>query len=475
MAANRGFWDAIKGNFERRDQNWTQIAIEEAHNRGLSIQTVADTFKEFGGPEWENSTPEDAERFLANVDTGYNIDSSGKFQRNTSSQFDDSRTDGWSNVAQDPNADSASNSNFDPLHMSAVQSVSDQQNALQNSIMNNPNYVGAGGSTQTTSFGNVPDWESYVRNHPDLLNDFMNNQAIHGITDIKTYGQFHNQRYGSEGREVPTTDAGSAGYLQPTVETNLSDRDQAIFDANQRTQRTAANIGEQQLGQAEDSLSTPFSTEGLFDPSQFIGGDAYDYTVDPSVGGQEAIRDAMMARAQPRMDQEREQTENDLLVRGFNPGTEGYSNRMFDLSQKENDFYNATTLAAGQEQGRLFGMEGSRRGQDISENELAYGTGQNWRNQQLQESLLERQTPLNEYSALTTGSQVNMPISQQYNPFGIQGQNVEGAAQEGYNRNFAQSQQKRADRAGMTEGLFQLGGAYTGGAATNGWNPMGWG
>jgi len=367
------------------DDATTDRVMNYAASNGIPADVVARVGNEFPGLEGMTESDVNAQiqdRYgnfaLSGIpnntqfNTGMNDTTLQEFDAG-GSRFDDTT------VTQDPNRADPSNSVFDPLHMAAVQSVADQQTQLQNSIFNNPNFIGPGGSTQTTTFGNVPDWEAYVRNNPDLLDDFLNNQAVHGIQDIKTYGQFHHQRFGPQGRSVPTTDAQTAGYLQPTVETQLSPEDQAIFDANQRSRMGMANLGEAQLGAVAGSLNAPFGFGGMYDPSaRFADFQAPQRTVDPSVGGYEAIRDAMVGRNQSRLDQERQSTINDLLIQGHNPGTEAWDNRMRDLVQKENDFELAAQLAAGDVQGRLFGMEGAARREAFDEAERTYNVDRDW-------------------------------------------------------------------------------------------------
>ena len=467
MAVNETLWQEIAPYVQETDN--PDVVLSRAAGR-FSTQDIADTLRA-KLPRFANVSTADVENFInQNPNYGYQTQGGQVTPYTPPPPTDPSRFED-TNVTQDPNRADPSNSIFDPLHMSAVQSVVDQQTQLQNSIFNNPNFIGPGGSTQTTTFGNMPDWEAYVRNHPDMLDDFLNNQAQHGITDIATYGQFHYSRFGPQGREVPMADASTLGYLQPTVETKLSPEDQAIFDANQRSAMMMAGIGEDQLGQTRESLATPFSTEGMYDPSAaFQDFDPYQYTVDPSVGGYEAISDAMMEREQPWLDRRRQAITNDLLVQGHNPGSEAWKSQMDDLNRAENDFRLGAFLQAGQEQGRLFGMEGARRGQDFTEAERAYGVGSDWRNQQLKESLLQRQTPLNELNALRTGSQVAMPTTRGYTPFGLQSPNVEGAAQEGYNRNLYQSNLKYGRKQDAFNAAMDVGRA----AATGfGWGGFG--
>lgn len=137
---------------------------------------------------------------------------------------------------------------------------------------------------------------------------------------------------------------------QPTVQQTLSPELQNQFDL----QGSLFNLAQEQLPRAQQALGT---TPDNLDP----------FTVSPGVAGRNAVTDALIERQQPLFDRQREQAENDLLIRGFNPGTEGFTNRMDDLNRQENDARLAAILAGGQEQSRIADLESQRRSQQLQE------------------------------------------------------------------------------------------------------------
>lgn len=102
--------------------------------------------------------------------------------------------------------------------------------------------------------------------------------------------------------------------------------------------------------------------------------------------GQSAVAEALRQREQPRFDRARQKAEADLLARGFNPGTEGYNERMDELTRSENDFNLGLTALSGQEHSRLFDMESSLRGQGLGEMLAQQQSGLSARQQGLTES-----------------------------------------------------------------------------------------
>jgi len=125
----------------------------------------------------------------------------------------------------------------------------------------------------------------------------------------------------------------------------------------------------------------PLTTQGLFDLNPIDTSQLAERTVAPTVGGFNQIADALREREAPRFQRTREQQENDLLVRGFNPGTQGYDARMDEVNRAENDFNLGLLDKAGNDQARLFGMESQLRSQGLGEQQAQSQSEQSIRGQ----------------------------------------------------------------------------------------------
>ncbi len=110
-----------------------------------------------------------------------------------------------------------------------------------------------------------------------------------------------------------------------------------------------------------------------------------------SVGGQEDVFQAMVARRGDEFRNQREQMESDLISRGFTPGTEGYRSRMAEIDEQQNDFNLGARVQAGQEQERLFNMESRSRDQDFGQNAQVAQFAQQLRAQGMNEQQIEAQ------------------------------------------------------------------------------------
>ena len=217
-------------------------------------------------------------------------------------------------------------------------------------------------------------------------------------------------------------------------------------------------------------------------------------------------QEAIMRRLEPSLARQRTSTETQLINQGLRPGTEAYDNAARILGEQENDlrsqaalqglnldiganqqgfsqalqggqFANAADLAqfgaAQQAQQAANQAIAQNYGQGLTASQAQNATEAQRYNQALQaaqfgntaqqqalaQALQQRQLPLNEISALMSGSQIQNPQFGAY-----QGQNIAAApianatAQQGaFNQNLYN--QQVAGQNANTAGLFQLGGA----------------
>ena len=115
----------------------------------------------------------------------------------------------------------------------------------------------------------------------------------------------------------------------------------------------------------------------------------------PMSAGQrrEDVINAMMSRVNTDIAGRRDNTNSELIAAGIRPGTKAYQTAMEGIDGQETDARQQAILAGGQEATRDFGMDSQARQQALAE------------------MLAQRQTPLNELSALQSGSQVNNPFA----------------------------------------------------------------
>ena len=189
-----------------------------------------------------------------------------------------------------------------------------------------------------------------------------------------------------------------------TQTTTFTPEQQAIFDASQQAQTNLANIASEQSDRVSQALSDPF---------EFNNQDAANWAYD--LGAQ---------RLDPRFAREEASLRDKLINSGIRPGTEAWNREMSRLGESKNDAYNQLMLTG---RGQAFG-----------------------------EALATRNQPLNELSALLTGSQVSNPASMSGPTPQAQvgGVDYAGLVQSDY-------QNRLASHNAMMGGLFGLAGAAT--------------
>ncbi len=166
-------------------------------------------------------------------------------------------------------------------------------------------------------------------------------------------------------------------------------------------------------------------------------------------------QEAIMSRLEPSLQKNRVSTETQLINQGLRPGTEAYDNAIQLLGQQEND---ARTQAALQ--GINVDMGANLQGYNQALTGAQFGnTAQQ---QALAQAIQGRQMPLNEITALMSGSQIQNPQFQAYSGSNIAAAPIFGATQAQAQNAQNTYNQQVANQNANTAGLFSLGSAAIG-------------
>lgn len=184
-----------------------------------------------------------------------------------------------------------------------------------------------------------------------------------------------------------------------TAFTELSPANQKIYDTQQGTKQNLATIGNEQSAAVRNILNTPFN----FD--------------DASESKYEQMA---RSRLDPLWDQRAGQFEQDAVNRGIRPGSAAYSALSRDFGQQRNDAYNSLYV----------------QGKGLFD----------------QEALTERNQPLNEISALMSGSQIQQPNFINTPQSQMASTNLAGMV-------YDSAAMKNQQQGAMMGGLFGLGGS----------------
>lgn len=277
------------------------------------------------------------------------------------------------------------------------------------------------------------------------------------------------------GNQTVSYAPGPDGNWIPTVNQTLNPQSQAIYDQQQNVRQGLANVSQQALGTAQSVLSTPFSFNGpgvqtsIDNPNVTRNLDLSGVARMPINAGMTA-QNAILSRLEPTLARQRTSLETQLTNQGLRPGSEAWDNATRDFSQQANDQRTQAALqgigldmsANQQGYGQALStgqFQNSAAGQQFNQNLQAGQFGNTAQQQALAQAIQQRQMPLNEISALMSGSQIQNPQFQPYTGQTIQAAPIMAATQaQGQNALQQYGIQQGAANAN-TQGLYSLGGA----------------
>lgn len=205
--------------------------------------------------------------------------------------------------------------------------------------------------------------------------------------------------------QVPNGFGGTMAVPRYSATQSLSPEQQKLYDLGMMTEQNIASIGHAQSGRIGELLGTPINLNN------------------------EATEARLMELGSKRLDPKFAQQEEGLRTRlansGIRQGSAAWDTEMRGFSEGKNDAYNQLLL-----------------------------TG---RAQSVQEALAERNQPINEITALLSGSQVSQPNFVNTPNTNVAGVDYAGLVSNNYNAQLEGWKQKTANQNAMMGGLFGLG------------------
>jgi hypothetical protein len=237
----------------------------------------------------------------------------------------------------------------------------------------------------------------------------------------------------------------------PTIRQTLTPTAQKTLEAQQGVELSLANLGAKGANTASSVLDKPFSFGGPDVQTSLDLSGIAKMPVNAGMTGQEAI----MQRLEPSLARQRTSTETQLINQGLRPGSEAYNNAINLLGQQETD---------ARQQAVLQGLN-----LDIGANQQGFGQaleagkfGNTAQQQALAEAIQLRQLPLNEITALMSGSQIQNPQFGAYSGATVQAAPVFAGAQAQGQFDANKYNQEVSQANAQTAGLYSLGGAALG-------------
>lgn len=240
-----------------------------------------------------------------------------------------------------------------------------------------------------------------------------------------------------------TADSDASDYTRTTT---LDPAQKAIFDQQTAISGDLNTLAGDQLGRVSTALANPYSYGGL--PGAPVANDAARQQVIDSLYGQ------YQSRLDPRFQDEQAALATQLANQGIGVGSDAYTKSMESFGRTKNDAYtsalNQAVASGGGEQSRLFGLQGNERERAI------------------QEYTAQRNAPLNEVSALMSGTQIQNPSFSPTPQTGIAAADITGPTALAYQGQMANAANNTSMNNAAMGGLFGLGGATLGGMARGG-------
>ena len=280
------------------------------------------------------------------------------------------------------------------------QGIESRKAAADTARLQNPNVINPMG-TQTVQYGTGFDQAGYDK----AVADYQNWKNISDPWTLQ-YGPFPGgSKDGPRAQDFTIGDP-----LQATITQKYSPEQQAIFDASNVAKLRLSQLAGKGAETAGGVVGTPVDFSQINDPAS-------------------KYYNALTARATEDYGRNKEELNSKLIAQGMRPGSKGYDDQMALAERNYTDAKNQATV------------EGRR--------------------QAISEMLAERQVPLNEITALMSGSQVANPfaIGQYGTNASVQGAPVFAGGQAGYDAASDIFNAKAQSAAGLQSGLFSLGSA----------------
>ena len=237
----------------------------------------------------------------------------------------------------------------------------------------------------------------------------------------------------------------------PTIRQTLTPTAQKTLEAQQGVELALANLGSKGAQTASTVLDKPFSFGGPDVQTSLDLSNVAKMPVNAGMTGQEAI----MQRLEPSLARQRTSTETQLINQGLRPGSEAYNNAINLLGQQETD---ARTQAVLQGLNLDIGANQQGFGQALEAGKF----GNTAQQQALAEAIQLRQLPLNEITALMSGSQIQNPQFGAYSGATVQAAPIFAGTQAQGQYDMTKYAQDVSQANAATAGLYSLGGAALG-------------
>lgn len=301
--------------------------------------------------------------------------------------------------------------------------------------------MGGGGKTP------APDPNAAARQGAEDRRTSWQEANINRPTEINPWGrQDYTLREGADPNNLKPGDYISTTTLTPEL--------QAMLDETVKTQTGLAGMQQDALGRVRTGLAS----DSLAETPDFDYG-----SIDTSGNGfsaeRQRVEDALYRRGKTQLDTRFGDEDNARRARlasmGFDANSSGYLQDEARAGNQKGlmygDLSDRSILAGGQEQTRM-----------LNDQMNALSTKANLRGTGISQNTALRSAPLNELSALMSGSQITAPQFSQMSKVGVTGTDYQGQADRDYQASVDSRNNSTARRNATITGLATIAGTMFG-------------
>lgn len=329
----------------------------------------------------------------------------------------------------------------DPVATANAQAAANKETAIAQAQLNMVDqYTPYGSLTYKQISGGEPTFNQSAYDHAlssynDALEKYNNGGSSPGWASL---GMGRGIYRGGAAATAPTAPDPNSFYSSTgdvpryAATQTLSPEQQKLLDLQNQAGAQYGQTANNQLSQVSGALSTPldFSTLGSYDDAR-----------------QKSL-DSTLARLQPQSDRQLSGLQTQLANQGIGYGSDAWKSAMDDYNRGQNDRFLAADQYAGTD-------------------------AMTQRNQAINEMVQQRQIPLNELSAMMSGTQVQQPTYVSTPQTQVGQTPLADSIYGSYNGQMNAYNAQLQNNAANTSGLFGLLGAGAG--AFGDINPFGWG
>jgi hypothetical protein len=271
--------------------------------------------------------------------------------------------------------------------------------------------------------------------------------------EVNPYGSVS---YNQTGQTPIYSNGQLTGYApQWTKTTSLSPDQQKLLGLETQSKYNLGTAGVNQSAAVADTLSKPVD-QSSWTPWQ-TSLPQQELRQDQGTTDRAGIEKAMMESYNRNVAPQEQAQEASLASRGLSPGATGYSQYQKTRDDSRAEAARQAYLASGNESRAAQAAYNDVGTQRFNMNQAANSYLNNLRGAQMQEAYQARSQPINELTALMSGSQATIPQFQAFQGSPVQASNIGQYISDNYRNQAQQAANTNAGIFGLAGGLTKLG------------------